>query len=125
MMAVQHAVGASLCSAFVVLAIHTAAFIVACTDTPVFDDAARGRQIGFPFKAKQRKRRGRSSYRRLARGKQDIQVFSQTATAAALKTTAIVEVAVDIGVRVKGTEIEWTRIRGRSSIRAKEAAKEG
>jgi hypothetical protein len=77
--------------------------------------------------AKQR-RRGRSSYRRLARGKQYIQVFSQTATAAAAKTTAIVEVAVDIDVRVlvpfaeKGTEIEWTRV-GRSSIRAKAAKK--
>jgi hypothetical protein len=63
--------------------------------------------------AKERLLRGRT--RRLARGKQDIQISPQTATTTA---TATVKVGVAIRVAEKGTEIEWSSV-GRSSIRGK------
>jgi hypothetical protein len=84
-----------LCSAFLVLAFHTAAFIVVFTNTPVLATAARDRQFGgFLFlKACQAKeRRGRNANRRLARGKQDIQRSSQTTTA----TAEAAEIAISV-----------------------------
>jgi hypothetical protein len=112
-----------LCSAFLVLAIHTAAFVAIFANTPVFAAAARDWQFGgFLFlKARWKAKEGRvrNGYRRLARGKQDIQISSQTAAATTTAESAkvVVVVGIDVGiphVGEKGTEIECV---GGSSIR--------
>jgi hypothetical protein len=116
---------ASCCFAFLVLAIHTAAFVAVFANTTVFATTARARH------ARQTEQRraggGRNRYRRLARSKQDVQISSQAATTATVEAAEAV-VGIDVGIRIrvhvveKGTEIEWNKVAG-TSICRKAAAK--
>jgi hypothetical protein len=90
-----------LCSAFLVLAFHTAAFIVVFTNIPVFPAAARDWQFGgFLFSKARKAKRGRGK-----------QIIIERSSA-----TGVAKVG-EIVIGVKGNRLEWTDC-GRSSLEA-------